>query len=43
MEKRNWLIVKIFIVLEKMGTTDVPVCVSYTDKQESTLRESHKL
>lgn len=43
MEKRNWLIEKISIVLEKTGTTDVPVCVSYIDKPESTLRESHKL
>lgn len=35
MEKRNWLIEKILVVLEKMGTKNVPVCVSYIDKPES--------
>lgn len=27
MEKLNGLIVKMFVVLKKMGTMDVPVCV----------------
>jgi len=50
MEKLNGLIVKMYVVLEKMGSMDVPVSVGRSicmyldiDKPESTLRVGHKL